>query len=162
LAAPGDKWHKDPDDIKVNTLYGSFEDGDATMLFYDDNSDHFLTPYDATFIREARDWVKSTFPNVYPIDENYYANIRVLILMLQLIGGIGFFFLILDPICRSLIKNKKREIDENSSDDISLKKTAIKTILYSLLLFIPGILILPIHGLPGSSPHIILITHSLL
>ena len=137
-----DRLDMDAADVKVNTLYGSFEDGDATKLFYDDNSDHFLTPYDSSFIREARDWVKSTFPNVYPIDENYYANIRALILVLQLIGGIGFFFLILDPICRSLLKNRERKIDEKSSDDISLKNIAIKTILYSLIFFVPGILIL--------------------
>jgi len=137
-----DRLDMDAADVKVNTLYGSFEDGDATKLFYDDNSDHFLTPYDSSFIREARDWVKSTFPNVYPIDENYYANIRALILVLQLIGGIGFFFLILDPICRSFLKNRERKIDEKSSDDISLKNIAIKTILYSLIFFVPGILIL--------------------
>ncbi len=137
-----DRLDKDTDDVKVNTLYGSFEDGNATKLFYDDNSDHFLTPYDPTFIREARDWVKSTFPKVDPIDENYYANIRALILLLQLIGGIGLFFLILDPICRSFLKNRERKIDEKSNDDSSLKNIAIKTVLYSLMFFIPGIFIL--------------------
>ncbi len=137
-----DRLDMDADDVKVNTLYGSFEDGDATKLFYDDNSDHFLTPYDSSFIREARDWVKSTFPHVDSIDENYYGNIRALILVLQLIGGIGFFFLILDPIFNSLFKNKERKINEKSSDEFSLKKIAINTILYSLIFFIPGILIL--------------------
>lgn len=137
-----DRLDMDAADVRINTLYGSFEDGDATKLFYDDNSDHFLSPYDPSFIREARDWVKSTFPNVYPIDENYYANIRVLILVLQLIGGIGFFLLILDPICKSLIKNKERKIDQKSSDEISLKKIAIQIKVYSLIFFIPGILIL--------------------
>ena len=138
-----DRLDKNADDIRVNTLYGSFEDGDATMLFYDDNSDHFLTPYDSSFIREARDWVKSTFPGVDPIDENYYANIRTLILVLQLFGGIGFFFLILDPICRTFLKSKDQKIDdEKMSDDISLKRIAIKAILYSLLFSVPGMLIL--------------------
>ncbi len=137
-----DRLDMDAADVKVNTLYGSFEDGDATKLFYDDNSDHFLTGYDSSFIREARDWVKSTFPKIYPIDENYYANIRALTLVLQLIGGIGFFFLILDPICRSFLKNRERKIDEKSNEDISLKKIAIKTILYSLIFLVPGMLIL--------------------
>ena len=137
-----DRLDMDAADVKVNTLYGSFEDGDATKLFYDDNSDHFLTGYDSSFIREARDWVKSTFPKIYPIDENYYANIRALTLVLQLIGGIGFYFLILDPICRSFLKNRERKIDEKSNEDISLKKIAIKTILYSLIFLVPGMLIL--------------------
>lgn len=137
-----DRLDMDAADVKVNTLYGSFEDGDATKLFYDDNSDHFLTGYDSSFIREARDWVKSTFPKVYPIDENYYANIRALILVLQLIGGIGFFLLLLDPLCRSFIKKRERKIDEKSSDDTSLTKATIKTILYSVIFFIPGMLIL--------------------
>ncbi len=137
-----DRLDMDAADFKVNTLYGSFEDGDATKLFYDDNSDHFLTGYDSSFIREARDWVKSTFPKVYPIDENYYANIRALILVLQLIGGIGFFLLLLDPIFKSFLKKRERKIDEKSSDDTSLTKTTIKTILYSVIFFIPGMLIL--------------------
>ncbi|MFX1337717.1 MAG: alpha/beta hydrolase, partial [Promethearchaeota archaeon] len=137
-----DRLDIDAAEVKINTLYGSFEDGDATKLFYDDNSDHFLSPYDSSIIREARDWVKSTFPNVYPINNNYYANIRALILMLQLIGGIGFFLLILDPICRISLKNKERENDEKSSGDGSLKKDAIKAIFCSFIFFIPGILIL--------------------
>jgi hypothetical protein len=112
------------------------------MLFYDDNSDHFLTGYDSTFIREARDWIKSTFPGVDPIDENYYANIRALILLLQLIGGLGFFFLILEPICKMFFKNNDKKSDEEKTEEKSLKKNLLKAILYSIIFMIPGIMIL--------------------
>ena len=151
-----DRLDMDEDDVQVNKLYGSFEDGDATKLYLDDNSDHFLTAYDQDFIREARDWVINTFSNVDPVDQNFFANLRALILMLQLIGGIGFFFLIIEPLSNSILKNNKQRSSEkeillNDSKEESIlvnqlekeiiRNISLKTIIYSLLLAIPGMIL---------------------
>ena len=134
----------DKDNVQVNRLYGSFEDGDATKLYLDDNSDHFLTAYDQDFIREARDWVKNTFPRVDAVDQNFYVNLRVLILILQLIGGIGFFILILGPLCDIILKpgEKASKISTLDLEDYTKKSLILKTLVYSLILAIPGMLIM--------------------
>ncbi|MFX0070432.1 MAG: alpha/beta fold hydrolase [Candidatus Hermodarchaeota archaeon] len=140
-----DRLDRSPADVRVNTLYGSFEDGDATKLFLDDNSDHLTGPaYDQDFIREARDWVKSTFPGVEPVDSNFYANIRALILVLQLVGGIGFFLLILDSTCGLLFKKEEKDSKEPSHnlENQSLNSLIKKSFIYLFVLFIPGILIM--------------------
>ncbi len=60
--------------IVFNRLYGSFKDGNAAKVVIDDNSDHISTAWDADFIREARDWVINTFPDVEIVDENFYTT----------------------------------------------------------------------------------------
>ncbi len=158
-----DRLDMDEDDVQVNKLYGSFEDGDATKLYLDDNSDHFLTAYDQDFIREARDWVINTFPNVDPVDQNFFANLRALILILQLIGGIGFFFLIIEPLSNAFFKKHRRDpsdkkslLNESNEELIvpkeleearselekeTIKNISLKTIIYSLILAIPGMIL---------------------
>ena len=66
-----DRLNIDDEDVHVNKIYESFETKNATMLFYDDNSDHFTTAYDQDFVREARDWAMNTFRDVKPVDQNF-------------------------------------------------------------------------------------------
>jgi pimeloyl-ACP methyl ester carboxylesterase len=135
-----------PGDIDVNKLYGSFQAGTASMIFLDDNTNHLLLVWDQDFIREARNWVISTFPSVRQPDENLYVNIRAVILLIQVIGGIGLFFLIVDPISNFILKKKGKEEDKEpvfkiDLPDISAKTLSIRTMVYSLVLGIVGILI---------------------
>lgn len=136
-----DRLDIDTNDVQVNKLYGSFKDGDATKLYLDDNSDHFLTAFDEDFIREARDWVKNTFPNVDPVDQNLYVNLRVLILILQLVGGIGLFFSILMQMLSQIKKLKQKEPVELMLENETIRMMSFKTLAYSLVLAIPGMLI---------------------
>ncbi|MHA1256975.1 MAG: hypothetical protein ACTSPS_15395, partial [Promethearchaeota archaeon] len=137
-----DRLDIDTNDVQVNKLYGSFKDGDATKLYLDDNSDHFLTAFDDDFIREARDWVKNTFPNVDPVDQNLYSNLRVLILVLQLVGGMGLFFSILVQMFSQIKKLKQKEPTEILSENETVRMMSFKTLAYSLVLAIPGMLII--------------------
>ena len=129
-------------DVQVNKLYGSFKDGDATKLYLDDNSDHFLSAFDSDFTREARDWVKNTFPSVEPVDQNLYVNLRVLILVLQLVGGIGLFFSMLVQMLSQIKKLKQKESNEILSENETIRMMSFKTLAYSLVLAIPGMLII--------------------
>ncbi len=130
-----------PSEIDVNRLYGSFQDGNASMIYLDDNSNHVLGNWDPDFIREARNFALNTFPDVRPVDENFYAHTRLLILFLQLLGGIGFFALIVDPLSQLILKTKEEESFTFETEDETIVSFGGKTIAYSLILGFPGILI---------------------
>ncbi|MFX0057916.1 MAG: alpha/beta fold hydrolase [Candidatus Hodarchaeota archaeon] len=140
-----------PDDIDVNKLYGSFQDANASMIFLDDNTNHLLLAWDQDFIREARNWVISTFPDVRQPDENFYVNIRLIILIFQLIGGIGLFFLIIDPLYDTILKIRKADRESEvilkiDLPDVSITNLSLRTVAYSLILGILGIFIfMPIY-----------------
>jgi len=138
-------------DVDVNKIYGSFQQGNATMIYLDDDSNHLKVAWDQDFIREARDWAINAF-DIDVVDENFYVNIRLVILLLQVIGGIGFFFIIIEPFSKLILLSKdQREIGKElefykiDTPEISIKNLTIRIIIYSLLLGIPGIIIfLPI------------------
>ena len=131
--------------IDTNKLYGSFQQGNASMIYLDDNSNHLTVAWDEDFIREARDFAISSF-DIDVVDETYYVNIRGLILLMQVIGGIGFFFLAIDPLSK-LILRAKNDRDEElqyytiDTPDMSIKSISIKAILYPIVLGIPGVII---------------------
>ncbi|MFX0082481.1 MAG: alpha/beta hydrolase [Candidatus Hodarchaeota archaeon] len=130
-----------PSEINVNRLYGSFQDGNASMIYLDDNSNHVLGDWDPDFIREARNFALNSFPNVRPIDENLYTHTRLLILFLQLLGGFGFFLLIVDPLSQLILKTREESRLIFEIEDESIISLEGKTIAYSLLFGILGILI---------------------
>jgi hypothetical protein len=130
-----------PSELDVNKLYGSFQEGNASMIYLDDNSNHVLGDWDPDFIRETRNFIMNTFPQVRPIDENFFANTRLIILFIQLLGGIGLFLLIVEPLSKLLLKPEENQEIKLEVEGYSLKKLSIETIGFSLLLGIPGIII---------------------
>ncbi len=131
--------------VDSNKLYGSFQEGNASMIYLDDNSNHLTVAWDADFIREARDWAINSF-DLDVVDENFYVNIRGLILLLQVIGGIGFFFLTIEPLSKLVLTSKsdrEKEIQyyKIETPDMSVMSITIKTILFSIVLGILGVLI---------------------
>lgn len=128
-------------DLDVNKLYGSFQDGNASMIYLDDLSNHVLGNWDPDFIREARNFAMNTFPDVQPIDENFYANIRLFILSFQLLGGFGFFVLIIDPLSKLILKQREEEFFKLDLEDGKTLTIGSKTLGYSLIFGIPGIII---------------------
>ena len=133
--------------VDSNKLYGSFQQGNATMIYLDDNSNHLTVAWDEDFIREARDWAINSF-DIDVVDETFYVNVRALILLVQVIGGIGFFLLIVDPLSNLILQSKnERENGEEikrykiDAADYSIKNLSVKSMLYSLLLGIPGLII---------------------
>jgi len=128
-------------DVVVNKLYGSFQDGNASMIYLDDNSDHLLLSWDETFIRQSRDWISNTFSDVEAVDSNFYVNTRFLILFLQVFGGLGLFFVIVEPLSKTILKRNEEKIHQVELQEESVNSLSKKYILYSLLLGIPGMLI---------------------
>ncbi|NHJ25489.1 MAG: alpha/beta hydrolase [Candidatus Lokiarchaeota archaeon] len=133
--------------IYANKMYGSFYQGNASMIYLDDDSNHLKVAWDYNFIREARDWAITSF-DLEVKDENFYVNIRAIILLIQVIGGVGFFFLIIEPLSKFILFSKedierkaKIEYFEINTSEISNRTIIIKSILFSLILALPGILI---------------------
>ena len=132
-------------DVDSNKLYGSFQQGNASKIFLDDDSNHLKLAWDQDFIRQARDWAINSF-DLDVVDENFYVNIRGLILLLQVIGGIGFFFLTIEPLSKLVLTSKsdrEKEIQyyKIETPDMSVMSITIKTILFSIVLGILGVLI---------------------
>jgi pimeloyl-ACP methyl ester carboxylesterase len=142
-------------DVDSNKLYGSFQQGNASKIFLDDDSNHLKLAWDQDFIRQARDWAINSF-DLDVVDENFYVNIRGLILLLQVIGGIGFFFLTIEPLSKLVLTPKtdrEKEVQYYKIEalDMSVMSISIKTIVFSIvlgilgvLIFIPILLILPL------------------
>ena len=141
--------------VDVNKLYGSFQEGNASIIYLDDNSNHLTVAWDEDFIREARDWAINSF-DLDVVDETFYVNIRGLILLFQVIGGIGFFFLTIEPLSKLILTSKgdrEKQIQYYKIEvtGMSVISITIKTILFSIvlgilgvLIFIPLLLILPL------------------
>ncbi|MFX1585970.1 MAG: alpha/beta fold hydrolase, partial [Promethearchaeota archaeon] len=130
--------------IDANQLYGSFETGNATKIYLDDNSNHLAVAWDTDFTRQARDWIINTFPDTNTPDENFYGNIRLFILVIQVIGGIGLFIMLIEPISK-LMKFNNKDTEEKLKIEIrevSANKIAIKSLIYSIPLGILGVFII--------------------
>lgn len=128
-------------DLDVNKLYGSFQDGNASMIYLDDTSNHVLGDWDPDFIRETRNFVMNTFPEVRPIDENFFANIRLVILFLQIFAGISLFLILVDPISKLLVNPQENEVFKLELEESSIKNLSVKIFGYPILLGLLGILI---------------------
>ncbi|MHA1336520.1 MAG: alpha/beta hydrolase, partial [Promethearchaeota archaeon] len=145
----------DCDEIRYNRLYGSFKEGNAAKAVIDDNSDHITTAWDADFVREARDWIINTFYDYKIVNEDFYVNIRGIILLLQLIGGFGLFFSLIPIISKLIIKGNKENENffEIQDDTLNSSQLFSKLLIFSLIFAIPGVLILfPIIFLPLTLP----------
>ncbi len=166
--------------VDVNQLYGSFQDGNATMIYLDDNSNHLSVAWDTDFIRASRNWLITTFPNTLAPDEDFHAHFRLLILIFQIIGGFGLFFALLYILARVFGFQSMEEIEEiikeaNSNEkdktqkdqfkekqireeiEIDFKETSTKklialTLLLSILLGIVGIFLIVWVFLPLPQP----------
>jgi dienelactone hydrolase len=139
-----------PSNFNVNQLYGCFQTGNASEIYLDDSTNHVFGQWDPDFYRAARNWVINTFPNVVQPNENFFGNIRFFILILQLFGGIGLFFLLIEPLSNLILGVKESELTYQKFDvDFSNpRKTAIKVIAYTLLLGLPGMIIMLVISLP--------------
>jgi pimeloyl-ACP methyl ester carboxylesterase len=139
-----------PSNFNVNRLYGSFQTGNASRIYLDDNTNHVFGQWDTDFYREARNWIINTFPDVIQTNENFFGHIRFFILILQLFGGLGLFFLIIEPLSYLFLRTKETQLTYQKYDvDVSNPiRNAASIIAYSLLFGLPGMIIMLLISLP--------------
>ncbi len=135
-------------DVDINKLYGCFEKGTASMIYVDDNTNHLLVCWDQDCIRAARDWMISSFPTVRQLNENFYVNTRAGILVFQILGAMGIFFMSVRPLYSVLVKKKEETVEEMESSafkietpSVSAANLFLRSIIYSLVLGLVGIII---------------------
>ncbi|MBD3211896.1 MAG: alpha/beta fold hydrolase [Candidatus Lokiarchaeota archaeon] len=168
--------------VDVNQLYGSFQEGNASMIYLDDNSNHLSVAWDTDFIRASRNWLISTFPYTLTLDEDFYAHIRLLILILQIISGFGLFFALIfilsklfgfhpqvrlkefgkekstDDVKKRDSESEKNELLEETLTlelelkNISTKKLVFLTPVFTILLGVIGIFLILWAFLPFPQP----------
>ncbi len=129
------------EDIQVNKLYGEYN-ANASKIYLDDNSDHLTLAWDTDFSREARNWVINTFADVVAPDENFYGHIRYIILLVQTIGGLGFFFLIIKQLTKLIIKPREEETIKIEAPNETTRSLPMKILIYGLLFGLPGMFIM--------------------
>ncbi len=94
--------------INRNQLYGDFSDGSAAELYVDDNTDHFTGPYDYDFVVQIRNWMLQALVHTtaYPSDLAY--PVLGIAVIMQLIGGIGFFLTASIPVLEKFTRKRER------------------------------------------------------
>lgn len=88
--------------------YGDFNAGTATKLYIDDNADHFTAPYDFDFVVEIRNWMLQALLHTtdFPVDIAY--PVLVTAVLMQLVGGIGFFLTSSIPLLEKFARKRER------------------------------------------------------
>ncbi len=77
---------------------GSFAAGTAARLYVDPLAEHFLAAWNLNFIREIKSWFLRALMNISTPPEASTYGPLVFLLILQIIGGVGFFFTIAGPM----------------------------------------------------------------
>ncbi len=73
---------------------GSFADGTAARLYVDPLGEHFLSGWNPNLVRETRDWMVRALKEEIPRSITTSYAMLMTNLVIQLIGGIGLFFLL--------------------------------------------------------------------
>ncbi|MHA1845333.1 MAG: alpha/beta hydrolase, partial [Promethearchaeota archaeon] len=128
-------------DVDINKLYGDFRKGTASMIYLDDNSNHLTAIWDPNILRMARFWMVNSFPHIKAVDENFHANFRALILIIQLVGGLGFYFSLFSPISRFFLgKNNLRKVRINVHP-LTFRGIPTRLITYPVVFSFPAIVL---------------------
>ncbi len=128
------KTGKSASDLELNVTYGNFLAGTAAKFYVDDNSDHLTGPYDINFVVEIRNWMIQALQGTssFPADLAY--PYLLLALVLQVIGGLGFFMAASVP----LLQKFARKQDSSAISAPLLVKTPLRSMVAkNFLLILP-------------------------
>lgn len=129
---------------------GSFAAGTAARLYVDPLAEHFLAAWNLNFIREIKSWFLRALMSISTPPETFTYGPLVLLLVLQIIGGVGFFFTIAGPLIDKFgRKNESPVIAPQYFEELSPSKLIIGVSIFVVLLSFPCmLLILPVFFTP--------------
>ncbi|MHA1871988.1 MAG: alpha/beta hydrolase, partial [Promethearchaeota archaeon] len=110
----------DPHFIELGKVYGNFKSGTAAKLYVDNNSDHFILPYDPDTIINTRNWFLQALMNEDKEDNSlndYYIEIGSL--MISMITGFITLILFIGLILERVGVRKYVESSGNYNSDVS-------------------------------------------
>ncbi|MFX1607267.1 MAG: alpha/beta fold hydrolase [Promethearchaeota archaeon] len=124
--------------VEIETLYGDFNDGDATKVAVSPNSEHLLEPVDAAIIFEAVQWFEYAFNGAPATDVNLTAQYLIVSIMISLFGLLLVLFTFISYLGYYIFKGKQvRPLASEESD-----KFPFRPILGYLLAAIMGFVLL--------------------
>jgi esterase/lipase len=129
-------------DVKIGTLYGNFDDGDACKAIIGEYSEHLAGIFNPTIVTEMVQWFEQAF------NEEKATNIKLTVQYTQIFFGITLFgvlslvFVIIIYFSNYLFKNGITRPETDIIKDISIKKLCA---FYIISVFIGVLLLNPLN-----------------
>ncbi|MHA1360450.1 MAG: alpha/beta fold hydrolase [Candidatus Helarchaeota archaeon] len=101
-------------DVEVNTLYGSIDNGTARMLHVAPGVDHLITPWSEEVVRVSVDWITLSFGQSLPTAPNVY-HLRNLFAWIGFMSTVGLVFTTAAILADKM--NLKKSSDETPTTD---------------------------------------------
>jgi dienelactone hydrolase len=128
------------DDVEIGTLYGDFNNGNATKVAISPNSEHLLEPIDSAIIYEAVQWFEYAFNGAPASDVYLTAQYLIVSLMVSLIGLLLVLFAFISYLGSYIFK--AGQVHHRASGEI--ERFPLRPILgYLLAAFIGFVLLIP-------------------
>jgi len=127
--------------VEIGTLYGNFNDGDATKVTVSPNGEHLMEPIDAIIINEAVQWFESAFNDVPSSFVHLTVQYLIISLLVSLFGLLLILFAVIALLGSYIFKGHL--VHPQSAENTG--KFPIKQILgYMLAAFIGFVLLIPL------------------
>ncbi|MBD3350709.1 MAG: hypothetical protein GF364_04395 [Candidatus Lokiarchaeota archaeon] len=124
---------------------GSFTTGTAARVYRNPYQEHFLAPWDKSYIKEARNWMLRALqgesnPNI--LQSSMIYNILSISLILEIIGAMGIFFILSGLIVSKLSKRREETlIEEDKIKEWGFQEIVAHALIYIVLLSFPCMLL---------------------
>jgi len=129
------------EDVEISTLYGDFNDGNATKVSISPNSEHLLEPVDSAIIYEAVQWFEYAFNGAPASDVQLTSQYLIISLIASLVGLLLVLFTFISYLGSYIFKG----IQVHPLASIESDKFPLKPILgYLLAAFIGFVLLIPL------------------
>ena len=128
------------ENVEIGTLYGNFNNGDATKVAVSPNGEHLMEPIDAIIINEAVQWFENAFNGAPPTDVHLTVQYLIISLILSLFGLLLVLFSLIAFLGFYIFKGQQvhPQLAENTG------KFPIKPVLgYMLAAVIGFVLLIP-------------------
>ena len=114
---------------------GSFTAGSAARLYMDPAGEHLLAAWNFNFIREIKQWMLKALKNVALPAPAFTYGPLVTALFLEVVGGMGVFFLAAGPIINRFGKKKDNLVIPEKYFIEVPEKTLIQGIFVKIIIF---------------------------
>lgn len=127
--------------VEIGTLYGDFNDGNATKVSISPNSEHLLEPIDSAIIYEAVQWFENAFNGAQATDIQLTSQYLIIALVGSLVGLLLILFTFISYLGSYIFKGGQVHPPSSVESD----KFPLRPILgYLLAAFLGFILLIPL------------------
>jgi dienelactone hydrolase len=130
--------------VEIGTLYGAFNDGDATKVSVSPNSEHLLEPVDSAIIYETVQWFEHAFNGAPATDVSLTSQYLIISIVVSLIGVLLVLFTFISYLGNYIFKGKQVHPRSSAEND----RFPLRPILgYLLAALIGFVLLIPLSAL---------------